>query len=221
MGITLQSLKAIAPYMRGAKVLSLGYPDLVMEKHHVTEILNVEPMKFTAHGAWHGRKHPLPETQHVFSLVGATLECVDIVASRGCEKIVDLNNPTDLGEYDLVLDCGTTEHCFDVAQALVNAAEAVSRGGVIFHCSPMNSMNHGFWNMSPTLYHDFYAQNGWTVELWGTIGEHRVDLPVFKRFRIESESYVLALATRPAQKQRMRYPIQAKYLKNRMLGAVA
>lgn len=220
MGITLQSLRLIAPHLKGAKVLSLGYPDLVMEKHDVVEALNVEPTKFTANGAWHGRKHPLPETQHVFELVGATLDCVDIVASRGCERIVDLNYPHSLGEFDLVLDCGTTEHCFNVAQAIVNAAEAVKPGGRIFHCSPMTALNHGFWNMSPTLYSDFYTQNWWDCDISGLVGEQVVEqIPVYQRFKINSEAYILVLAKRPMKKEPMKYPIQQKYIKNPMLGA--
>jgi hypothetical protein len=121
MGITLQSLKMLAPHIRGKRILSLGYPDMVVEKNEVQAVLGVEPTKFTTHGAWHGRKHPLPETSHVFGLLESTLECVDIVASRGCERIVDLNYSAELGQYDLVLDCGTTEHCFNVGQAIINA----------------------------------------------------------------------------------------------------
>jgi hypothetical protein len=55
-----------------------------------------------------------------------------------------------------VLDCGTTEHCFNVGQAIINAAHAVKPGGAIFHCFPMCVMNHGFWNASPTAFKDFY-----------------------------------------------------------------
>lgn len=221
MGITLQALKTIGPHLRGKKILSLSYPDLVVEKHDIVEVLNVEPSQFTTHGAWHGRQHPLPETVHVMGLLGSHIDCVDIVASRGCERIVDLNYPHDFGDYDVVLDCGTTEHCFNVGQAIINAAQAVKPGGVIFHCSPMTAMNHGFWNMNPTLYHDFYSQNGWGCEITGAIGQHPVALPTYKRFRIESEAYVLVLATRPQTKEPMKYPVQQKYLKHPMLGAAA
>ena len=63
-----------------------------------------------------------------------------------------------------MIDAGTIEHCFNIAQAILNAAQAVAPGGHVFHAPPMTMLNHGFYNLNPTLFHDFYGQNGWTVE---------------------------------------------------------
>ncbi len=46
---------------------------------------------------------------------------VDLVASRGGERILDLNGPLEadlVGGFDVVLDAGTMEHCFNVGQAV-------------------------------------------------------------------------------------------------------
>ena len=91
------------------------------------------------------------------------LTCVDLVSERG-EIVADLNEPQDLGEFDLVIDHGTTEHCFNVGQAIKNAAKAVKVGGHIFHSPPLWMVNHGYYNFCPTSLWDFYDQNGWEIK---------------------------------------------------------
>ncbi len=80
------------------------------------------------------------------------------------EEMFDLNEPHYFGSlFDLVIDAGTIEHCANIGQALMNAANAVWPGGYVFHSPPLAMMNHGFYNVSPTLLADFYQQNGWRV----------------------------------------------------------
>ena len=161
MALTYRALKLLAPYLHNARVLSLGYPDLVVPD---TDFLGVKCTKYADTGRWHGVTHALPETLHVFDLLGSTLDCIDIHASRGCERVLDLNYPQPLADYDLVIDAGTIEHCFNIGQAILNAAGAVKVGGRIFHSPPMTMVNHGFYNLCPTLLHDFYKQNEWDLE---------------------------------------------------------
>lgn len=59
-------------------------------------------------------------------------------------------------QYQLVIDTGTLEHCFNVGQAFMNVAVSVSIGGVILQAAPLNRFNHGFWSFSPTADHDFF-----------------------------------------------------------------
>ena len=218
MGITAVTLKMLSQVLPKRRILSLGYPDLVMRAEDVTAILGVTPTEFSTHGDWHGCETPIPETQHVMGLIGSTMDCVDIVASRGCERIADLNYPQDLGEYDLVIDSGTTEHCFNVAQALINAAQAVRAGGAIFHSFPMTAMNHGFWNASPTMFADFYGQNGWQVQIARLEHDGQAyEVPTYKRFVAQPETYLCVFAQCPAKRAPMKYPTQQKYVKNPML----
>lgn len=97
-------------------------------------------------------------------LTGSTLDAVDLVAHHGSERIADLSTPQSLGEYDLVLDCGTLEHCSNIAQAFINAASAVRVGGHIIHELPINMVNHGYWNVCPVWFQDFYGGNGFLIE---------------------------------------------------------
>jgi hypothetical protein len=211
MAITPTGLEAIAGIL-GERVLSLGYPDIVASASEVRNILGIDPTKFVDTGRWHGVDYPLPETVHLFKLAGARLDCVDIRASRGVERIVDLNYPQDLGEYDLVLDCGTVEHCFNIAQAILNAANAVKPGGYIFHTPPLSMVNHGFYNLNPTLFHDFYGQNGWEIELLRAATRERTwDIPPVQRVQVASELSLYCLARRRSAGP-LKFPTQTKYL---------
>jgi hypothetical protein len=213
MALTRHALEIVATYL-GPRVLSLGYPDILASAADIERGFGVRPTRFNDSGRWHGVAHPLPETIELFELLGASLECVDIVASRGVERIVDLNQPHDLGQYDLVLDCGTVEHCFNIGQAIVNAASAVKPGGRIFHTPPLSMVNHGFYNLNPTLFHDFYGQNGWEVELLRAADRERTyDIAATARVGVPSELSLYCVARR-ASDAPLRYPTQTKYLLN-------
>lgn len=101
--------------------------------------------------------------EHV-SLAGSTLDVVDLIRHHGDERLVDLSYPVKLGYYDLVLDCGTLEHVSNIAQGFINAAAAVEPMGRILHEIPINMVNHGYWNISPVWFKDFYEHNGFTIE---------------------------------------------------------
>lgn len=219
MGLTYIQLKKVAPYIKG-DVLSLGYPDLAVTAAQCEDLLGVRPTHFTHHGGWHGVKEPIPETKHVFDALGAKLTCIDHAIIRGDEQVFDLNYPQSLGEYDLVIDPGTTEHCFNVGQALMNAANAVKPGGHIFHCGPLSMVNHGFYNFCPTLFHDFYTQNDWSVEISASRGAIETALDETGRHGVGPEWSLLVIAQRKTDDV-LKFPIQTKYLKHPKLEVAA
>ena len=218
LGLTLPALRMLRGCLPAPRVLSLGYPDIVAKRSDVRDLFGVDVESVNDSGLWHSVKFELPETGEFFEKIGSKLDCVDIVASRGVERIVDLNYPEDLGQYDLVIDGGTIEHCFMAGQAILNAAGAVKPGGRIMHGTPMSMVNHGFWNVCPTLYYDFYTQNGWEIEAW--IGVNREgstwSIPETKRVVIPDEISLLCVARR-LDDSPLRYPTQTKYLANPML----
>lgn len=214
MALTRESLGALAGWLPGSSVLSLGYPDLVVTSADVEQILGVEVREFTPFGSWHGVEFPLPETVSVFRAIGASLHCVDVHPSRGVEQLVDLNLPCDLGSHDVVIDAGTIEHCFNIGQAIMNAANAVAAGGCILHAPPLSMANHGFYNINPTLLHDFYIQNGWEIELLSGVAKSgRFEVPVTSRFAAPMEASLLFVASRPTLRP-LKFPTQSKYLLN-------
>lgn len=213
MGIRANGLELLLPHLPARRVLSLGYPDLVMSPAVFEEMTGHKVGPGSADGAaWHG-KSEIPETLEAFKALGTEeFRAVDIVCTRGVEDIVDLNAAQDLGKWDLVIDPGTTEHCFNVGQALLNAANAVDAGGLIFHTPPMTMLNHGFYNFNPTLFHDFYGQNGWEIlHLIVSDGTTTGPVPATLRFESAPELSLYCLCRR-LNLDTLRMPTQTKYL---------
>ena len=150
---------------RKGKALSAGYPDLLLTIEDIP-VKGEYPTRADTYQVQkhHGWPQPMAESEPVFKAIGLELEVIDLAVLQGCERVVDLNQPHDLGEYDLVIDPGTSEHCFNVAQGLVNLAGSVKVGGVISPALPMSMFNHGYWNVNPCALVDFYEANGFKVE---------------------------------------------------------
>jgi len=211
MALHFQLLKKLEPYIRGKKVLSLGYPDLLASIGEIEKGFGYKPQKFTNANQWHGLKDKLPETLEFFERLESKLTVVDFTKDHGMEIIADLNYPQDFGEFDLVIDPGTLEHCFNIGQAFLTAASSVKVGGAIFHISPMTMLNHGFYNLNPTLFHDFYVQNGWEISEMKIVPSHMPQVMITKRFDTYVEHTIRVLALRKKDGH-LKMPIQTKYL---------
>jgi hypothetical protein len=206
MGININGLKLIANKIKGADILSLGYPDLV------TSEVPYENPTFRNRLQQHGGDRCV-DTDEFFEKMGAkSIRYIDVQSFHGKEDIVDLNFPHDLGKYDLVLDPGTLEHCWNVGQAWLNAVNAVRVGGHIYHNNPVTMLNHGFWNFSPTVYHDLYTQNGFDCEMYlETDSELFLATGFVKRFKFAGESMSQVIAKRNSDEP-IKFPTQTKYL---------
>lgn len=215
MALTPFAFDLIAPHLRGARVLALGYPDVLVPREELAAQYGLTLQATSPHGASHKLAFPLAETVEVFRSLGArSVVCVDVKPSRGVELAVDLNEPQAWAErFDLVLDAGTIEHCANIGQALMNAANAVADGGRVFHGTPANMLNHGFYNVSPTLFHDFYTQNGWTIEhLSGSWKAGFMPAPIMRveRFNPKQEILLNVIARRVGDVH-LHWPTQSKY----------
>jgi hypothetical protein len=146
------------------------------------------------------------DIERLETFAASTMDVVDVVAHRGMERIVDLSYPIDLGQYDLVIDPGTLEHVPNIAQGFINAASAVRPGGHIMHHGPITMLNHGYWNLNPNWFVDFYDHNGFKIELMemtsnGTCFDDVTmrswpNSNVCERFVVPSESLILVVAER-------------------------
>jgi len=223
MGINVLMLEVITKLKGSGKALSAGYPDVLVPMQYVKQITGCDvPAKKDAEEIikWHSLKiQEIPDTQELFTALGYSLEVVDIHSSRGCERVVDLNYPQALGEFDLVIDPGTVEHCFNIAQAVMNLAQAVKVGGHIVHSLPMSTFNHGFYNINPTWVHDFYGQNGFHVKhclaytraVKGQ-GAAIFEPPKHLRFREAPNDVTMLVVAQRFKVQELRYPTQQKYI---------
>ncbi len=239
MALPLEALRVIRLGLQAAarggcesqRVLSLGYPDILagpgelggLFGEHLAPLLRFREDS-EAIARWHGLPAPtrIVESVHFFALLGFDLEVLDVVEARGGELLHDLNEPVPQrlhARYALVVDPGTLEHCFNIAQAAKNVAEMVAPGGCAFHGNPLNMYNHGFYNLNPTWYSDFYAANGFRLESIEGVADpiaalQRFEVPATGRFAAappNSSLYVLARRTGAAA---VRWPTQTKYVRN-------
>lgn len=166
----------------------------------------------------------IPTLDSFFDLVGGVqIDIIDFKLYEGTEIVHDLGIPIpeDLTEkYDMVIDGGTLEHIFNVGEAFHNVAKLTRPGGVVIHFLPMNSLNHGFHNFSPTLFYDFYEDIGFSVEHFrgvypttenGKKNWKWFEAPRNKRFKLDQECYTSFVAKRHAKTLELVYPVQGRY----------
>lgn len=219
MALTRRALELLAPHMRGVTALSFGYPDALISVEEAGEMFDVRLVHRTQFGLSHKLGRECVETIELFRALKSSLTCIDVMPNRDVEQQRDLNAHLGMVDFDLVIDAGTIEHCANIGQALMNAANAVAPRGVVFHSPPLSMVNHGFYNVSPTLLHDFYTQNGWEVlHLSGFTVNRDADFPEFDvhptdRIRYPDNSALYFLARKPQTPAPLRWPTQTKYLK--------
>lgn len=115
---------------------------------------------------WEGA--PSPEDYYKSAFGYSEVHSLDVSAYEGATFIHDLNDPAlppDLvGQYDYVSMGGTAEHIFNVGNALWKAAELVKVGGTVICSGPANNwLDHGFYQLCPTLKFDYFQQNGFEL----------------------------------------------------------
>lgn len=214
--------------LRPARLLCLGYPDLLLPHGEPFPAAN----DAAAIAKWHCWDGMVYDTTSALAIMKCEPTYVDIHASRNCERIVDLNRPLPhdlIGAFDAVLDPGTVEHCFNIGQAFMNCIAALKPTGAVIHTNPLQQINHGFWNISPTTYADFYEHHGFTVELSVLIGPlaDRQVLPSkpHGRFGVHGEAVNLCLAKRSLHPDAIPlaigWPVQHKYRVNPDLKAAS
>ncbi|HUQ28738.1 MAG TPA: hypothetical protein VM051_09100 [Usitatibacter sp.] len=212
--------------MRG---LFLAYPDLIVPRAALAQILGEDAIAGIAQRsdaasiwAYHGLAgvaDPMYDSVAIFERLGVDATVIDAARLRGMERIVDLNFPlpVDLARtFDLVVDTGTCEHCFNVAQAFVSACDALVAGGILVHAAPLTRINHGFWSFNPTVYPDFFEDNGFELQLLtgvtGTIAQGFRPFAVepFGRFEAPNGAGLYVVAQRREVRD-LRWPVQRKY----------
>lgn len=222
MAITPSSLKLICKAGLKGRAAAAGYPDLlineVQARAAIGRDLDNVPIRLDSERIiqWHGSSlHHIYESTAFFKQLGYQLDVFDIAEIRGGEIIIDLNYPIGHEEeYDLVIDAGTCEHCFNVGQAIINLAGLLKRGGHLVQVFPLNAYNHGFYSVSPTLVKDFYEDNGFEiVECFGLQNGTYQKFPIHfhKRFTGIPENSFMQLMVRRTEVQPIKLPTQFKY----------
>ena len=112
---------------------------------------------------WNGA--PSPEAFYKGFWGFDEVHTLDVSTYQGASHSHDLNKPLPAelaGRYDMVISGGTLEHVFDVANALRCLAGLAKVGGMVMCGAPANNwMDHGFYQLSPTLKFDYFHANDW------------------------------------------------------------
>jgi hypothetical protein len=88
------------------------------------------------------------------------MQAIDFGGTPTAKKL-DLNTPVQLDRrFDVVINHGTAEHIFNVAQVFRTAHDYTLPDGYMIHESPFTGwVDHGFYNMQPTLFFDLAEVN--------------------------------------------------------------
>jgi SAM-dependent methyltransferase len=118
------------------------------------------------------------------------VQVMDIDEYEGADHLFDLNQPECPSglhsKFDLIVDGGSLEHCFNLPNALNSIGTMLRENGVVFHTNPANLMiDHGFFQISPTLYSDYYAAAGFDL-LYG--GLSHTSTKIFTDVKIDEYS---------------------------------
>jgi hypothetical protein len=103
--------------------------------------------------------------QAVLRLLGAKkVFSADISSYENPEILMDFNAPVDkkyYNRFDTILDIGTLEHVFNIPQAFENIKLMLKPGGTVILGYPLaGTINHGFYQICPTLLYDYFSTNG-------------------------------------------------------------
>lgn len=100
-------------------------------------------------------------------LMGACrFAAIDLHGTPAAVKL-DLNTTTHpVAGFELVYNHGTAEHIFNIANVFRLMHDACQVRGLMIHESPFTGwVDHGFYNLQPTLFWDVAAANNYQVEL--------------------------------------------------------
>jgi hypothetical protein len=90
----------------------------------------------------------------------AQVQAIDFNGSPIAQKL-DLNHPVKLDrKFDVTFNHGTAEHVFNIAQVFRTIHEYTLSGGLMIHEGPFTGwIEHGFYNLQPTLFFDLADVN--------------------------------------------------------------
>ncbi len=142
-------------------VLSLGNPTINFTRNALNKFLRSFPNEI--------KEFPQEvelDGKNLFKHLGyESFLVLDVHKDTDVDIVWDLNNSNNLPHeylnyFDLLIDPGTLQHVFDIRSCLDCITKLTKINGYIYHISPGNNyMDHGFYQISPTLFQDYYYEN--------------------------------------------------------------
>ena len=228
------------------KLGSIGYPDLIIKKSNLKGKIPEMSYQYLENNMNAMKWHNLSSSKYSFFSIekfiankGWQFEFLDIDIGTGKSNNtdairknyieMDLNLPIPdhlYCSYDILIDSGSAEHCFNIGQVFENYFYMLKPGGVLVQYIPFYSPNHGFWSFNPTALFDLSRYNPIKImfaELQSYKSYHHyfddekklIKYSPLKRFSVQSDYLdgvvLFAFCYKKLSKSIFRYPIQAKY----------
>lgn len=177
---------------RRERIVALGMPKINFTPHKLARWCRRLGVQWTP-PAGLAAEEPIPPAQFFASLGYQEFLALDVSDYEGAQIVHDLNDPNlpevHQGLADCVVDAGTLEHVFNVPAALRTVGALLRPGGLAVHLTPCNGyLDHGFYQICPTLFYDYYSANAYRV----------VSASIVNRFGgILSDPYVQDVYRRP------------------------
>ncbi len=117
-------------------------------------------------------------------------QAIDQDGTELAQKL-DLNQPITLDRrFDVIVNHGTAEHIFNIAQVFRTIHDYTMPGGLMIHESPLHGwIDHGFFALQPTLFFDLAARNEYQLE-----GMYIANIPARTLISIQRREDVYARA---------------------------
>jgi len=207
-------LELIKNKINFGKVLTIGRQEVILD-HKEKKLLNIDNSKF--------KDQKYIDNILINQFSSLSVDSVDFSDFEKATIIADLNKPIEkINLFDTVIDFGTSEHVFNIAQCLQNIANLCKKDGIILHSLPANNnCGHGFWQFSPELFFSLYAKdNGFSdteIFLFNSINKHNIwkikKQPIGNRLELSSDVPLhLLVKTKKIQKITSQNVNQSDYL---------
>ena len=150
----------------GASMIEFGPQDIVCSRRAVEVLARVNPAWTRIDEVFDGAKPRFVKPEAFYALFGVTsYKSVDGGDTRA-DWLWNLNEPFRIAEtFDVATNFGTFEHVFNIGAAFRSLHEVLRPGGVALHVLPtFADIDHGFFNIHPTLYFDLAEANGYEIE---------------------------------------------------------
>jgi hypothetical protein len=117
---------------------------------------------------------PGSKAEHLMAAAGFRYRAFDVY-SGGATQIFDLNldqlEAADRERFDVVTNCGTSEHIANQFNVFKVAHEALKVGGVMLNFVPFyGQVDHGLFNYHPKFFTSLIANNGYELLYFGLSG---------------------------------------------------
>lgn len=149
----------------------------------------------------------------------SSVEAVDPGFPDRCMDI-DLNHEHDIGRrFDVIINNGTAEHVFNIGNVFKFMHDHTALNGVMIHFMPFQGyVDHGMYNIQPTLYFDMAAENdyGYLIIIKDLEGGYKVISKreeiweMYSGNAIRKNSIIFSLMEKTADRP-FKFPIQGIY----------